>query len=434
MAPVLQHRALAALRHQNYRWYFASGMGMSAAQGIQDLAITWLVLDLTESLSTLAFVIFVRGLTMLTFGLFGGVLADRYSRRDLLIANQVLTFVNMAAIAVLVFTDNVVLWQVYASSLMLGLTQAITGPARTALIRSLVPREDMLNAVALNSFQMNLSRIVWPTLAGVLIGFIGTGSAFAVCAVASVFGVVFMIPVKDTIARLSSDRSAGAIGDIVDGLRYIKSVPVLAMIMGLILAVGMFGLTFQTLASAFAREEMGFNAQETGFFLMSAGVGAIFGSSVLLAMPVHNRNLRFMQSVFGFGLSMLLIAINPFFAAAFLLMGFYGMFNGTTPVLAQTIFQMGVPQQYLGRVNSLFMIGPGLAMILSLPIGLIGDAFSLRIALAGTAAVMLALPLIAAAAGLHHRPLEEAEPDRHIDVPPAGSTPTQGAEGRTAVS
>jgi MFS family permease len=150
-----RYRALSALRHRNYRWYFASGMGMSAAQGIQDLAITWLVLDLTESLATLGLVIFVRGLTMLTLGLFGGVFADRYSRRNLLIANQVLTLINMTAIAVLVFTETVDLWQVYGSSLMLGLTQAITGPARTALIRSLVPREDMLNAVALNSFQMN---------------------------------------------------------------------------------------------------------------------------------------------------------------------------------------------------------------------------------------------------------------------------------------
>ena len=403
---------------------------MSAAQGIQDLAITWLVLDLTDSLSTLALVIFVRGLTMLTLGLFGGVLADRYSRRDLLIANQTLTFLNMTAIALLVFADNVQLWQVYASSLMLGLTQALTAPARTALIRSLVPREDMLNAVALNSFQMNLSRIVWPTLAGVLIAFTGTGSAFAVCAVASVVGIVFMIPVRDTIARLGTEGNAGALADIRDGLRYIRSVPTLAMIMGLILAVGMFGLTFQTLATAFAREEMHFDAKEAGFFLMSAGIGAIAGSSLLLTGQVRNRNLLFMQSVFGFGVSMMLIAINPTYAGAFLLMAVYGVFNATTPVLAQTIFQMGVPQQYLGRVNSLFMIAPGLAMILSLPMGLIGDAFSLRWAIAGAAIFMLVLPVVAALSGLHHRPLADAEPDRLMDTRAQGTRAGAASEGR----
>ncbi|MGE0685538.1 MAG: MFS transporter [Dehalococcoidia bacterium] len=416
-----RRRSLGALRHRDYRWYFASGMGMSAAQGIQDLAITWLVLDLTESLSTLVLVIFVRGLTMLTFGLFGGAFADRYSRRNLLIVNQVLTLANMAAIALLVFGDQVQIWQVYGSSLMLGLTTALTGPARTALIRSLVPREDMLNAVALNSFQMNLSRIVWPTLAGVLIAITGTGGAFAVCAIASVFGIVFILPVKDTLGHVQTGQRSSAFGDVKDGLRYIWSIPTLAMIMTMILLVGMFGLCFQTLASAFARESMEFDSKEAGFFLMAAGIGAIIGSTLLIAREVKNRNLLFMQTIFGFGASVFLLALNPTFIGAYLLMGVFGVFSAMTPVLAQTIFQVGVPQQYLGRVNSLFMIGPGLAAMLTLPVGIVGDLLTLRVAIAGIAAILMLIPIGAAVLGLHHRQLAEPEPDARDDRRLAGA-------------
>lgn len=400
----------AALKHPNYRWYFLSGLGMAASQGIQELALAWLVLDLTGSLATLGAVIFARGVPMLTLGLFGGVLADRYSRRNLLLLNQIVTFINMAAIAVVVLSGAAALWQVYISSALLGITMALTAPARMAIIRSLVSKEDMLNAVALNSFQMNFSRIIWPTMAGGLVVLTGTGGAFAVCAIASFIGIIFMLPIPDT-SEPSIARRASPLAEVIEGLRYTASIPVLAMIMAMIVAVGMFGLTYQFMATAFAREALGFSAGEAGIFLMSAGVGSIIGSTALLMLHVENRNLAFIFSVGGFGVSLLLLSLNPLYAGAFLLMGVYGIFSATTPVIAQTIFQIAVPQQYLGRVNSFFSTAPGVAAILSLPIGFIGDAFGLRWAVGGIALILMLFTAIAALTGLHNRELPEAADD-----------------------
>ncbi len=148
-------KSFAALRNQGCRWYFFSGMGMTAGQGIQQLAMAWLILELTDSIGQLGLMIFLRGVPMAALGLVGGVLADRYNRRHLLISNQLITMVNLLILSVLIFSDLAEVWHVYVSSILLGITMALTTPARQAMIRSLVHGDDMMNAVALNSMQMN---------------------------------------------------------------------------------------------------------------------------------------------------------------------------------------------------------------------------------------------------------------------------------------
>src|SRR3954465_6445205 len=126
-------RAISALHYPRYRLYFMSGLGMTASQGVEQLALSWLVLDITGSLKQLGLVIFARGVPMLVVGLFGGVLADRYNRRNLLVATQVVMFLNLFALAMLVITGRVVIWEVYVSSFILGITFSLTMPARQAL-------------------------------------------------------------------------------------------------------------------------------------------------------------------------------------------------------------------------------------------------------------------------------------------------------------
>ena len=168
-------RAFSALKHRNYRWYWFSGLGMSGAQGINQLTIAWLVLDLTGSVGQLGLVIFFQGLPAAATALFGGVFADRYSRRKLLMWTQALTTAILAVLAVLTLAEMVEVWMVYVASILLGTAMSLTMPARNALIRSLVPIEQTMNAVALNSMQQQASRIVWPSLAGGMIAGLGVG-------------------------------------------------------------------------------------------------------------------------------------------------------------------------------------------------------------------------------------------------------------------
>ena len=129
--------SFAAFRHRNYRWYYLSGMGMTASQFIQQLTLSWLVLDLTGSVGALGFVIFMQGLPMAAISLFGGVLADRYNRRLLLMAAQTVTLANMLILSTLTITGIVEVWQVVLSASLLGTAQAVTMPSRNAIVSAL---------------------------------------------------------------------------------------------------------------------------------------------------------------------------------------------------------------------------------------------------------------------------------------------------------
>ncbi len=368
-------------------------MGMTAGQGIQQLAMAWLILELTDSVAQLGLMIFLRGVPMAGLGLVGGVLADRYNRRHLLIWNQLITMINLLILSLLVFADLVEVWHIYASSILLGITMALTNPARQAMIRGLVDGDDLLNAVALNSMQMNASRIIWPTLAGGLIILTDSGGALLLCSVLYFFGAAFMLPVPTTPEQRVSRRTS-PISEIIEGFRFTFSNSLLAMVMTLVVSMGMFGLAFTFMGPGFGKQIMNFDAGETGLFLMAAGIGAVVGSAALLMFEPKNRTLIMVLLSLGFAVSLIALAINSNYIAAFLLMGLFGFANNTLAVVAQTIFQLTVPQRYLGRVISIMMLAPGFASMLTLPLGLIGEEFGLRYAVGGIGVILLVISIM----------------------------------------
>ena len=368
-------------------------MGMTAGQGIQQLAMAWLILELTDSIGQLGLMIFLRGVPMAALGLVGGVLADRYNRRHLLISNQLITMVNLLILSVLIFPDLAEVWHVYVSSILLGITMALTTPARQAMIRSLVHGDDMMNAVALNSMQMNGSRIIWPTLAGGLIIFTGSGGALLLCSVFYFLGAVFMLPVPNTPEQRTSQRTS-PINEIIEGFRFTFSNSLLAMVMTLVVSMGMFGLAFTFMGPGFGKQIMDFDAGETGIFLMAAGIGALIGSGALLVFEPKNRTLIMVLLSVTFAVSLIALAVNSNYFAAFLLMGLFGFANTTLAVVAQTIFQLTVPQQYLGRVISIMMLAPGFASMLTLPPGIVGEEYGLRYAVGGIGVILLVISVM----------------------------------------
>ena len=368
-------------------------MGMTAGQGIQQLAMAWLILELTDSIGQLGLMIFLRGVPMAALGLVGGVLAERYNRRHLLISNQLITMVNLLILSVLIFSDLAEVWHVYVSSILLGITMALTTPARQAMIRSLVHGDDMMNAVALNSMQMNGSRIIWPTLAGGLIIFTGSGGALLLCSVFYFLGAVFMLPVPNTPEQRTSQRTS-PINEIIEGFRFTFSNSLLAMVMTLVVSMGMFGLAFTFMGPGFGKQIMDFDAGETGIFLMAAGIGALIGSGALLVFEPKNRTLIMVLLSVTFAVSLIALAVNSNYFAAFLLMGLFGFANTTLAVVAQTIFQLTVPQQYLGRVISVMMLAPGFASMLTLPPGIVGEEYGLRYAVGGIGVILLVISVM----------------------------------------
>ncbi len=303
-------RTLSSLQQRDYRMYFISGLGMTAAEGLQLLALAWLVLDLTGSIGQLGVVIFVRGIPSAIMSLYGGVFADRYNRRNILIYNQLFTMVNLFVLAALTMSGAVAVWHVYIASMVLGITQSMTMPARQALIRGLVGEEDLMNAVSLNAMQQNSARIIWPAMAGGLISLIGPGGTLVVCGACYVVGIFFLLLIRNLSQGRASTRES-AVKQIIEGFRYIAATPLVMTVALMMIALSFFGLAFMQLGPAYGREVLGLSAGMTGLFIMASGFGAIIGSTALVSFEVRNRAAMFVVFSGLFGVALLGLALTP---------------------------------------------------------------------------------------------------------------------------
>jgi MFS family permease len=351
--------------------------------------MSWLVLDLTGSVGQLGLMIFMMGLPMTLVSLWGGVLADRYDRRAILIAAQAFTGLNLFTLALLTETGLVATWHVYASSVGLGAMQAITMPARNAIIRSLVGPESMRNAVALNSVQMQVAQVVWPALAGIMIALVGVGSTLALSGALSISGIfclllVKLMPVEAVAVRKNQLR------ELIEGARYSFSAPPVSTLMSMAICVGFFGLFYTSVAPGYAREELGMTASWTGFFLMALGVGSILGSIFMLVVDVRDNLRAYFVGAAAMGASIFLVSAAPWDALAFLPTAAFGFCLATMVVSGGTLLQVEVPPHLLGRTTSFWSICGGIGLAASLPIGALGEVFGLRYSM-GAAGLLLLL-------------------------------------------
>ena len=366
-------------------------MGMAGAQGIKQFTIIWLVLDLTGSVAQLGLVVLVQGFPMTVISLYGGVIADRYDRRMVLALSQLVGLVTIFLLAMLTLFGVVELWHVYATSLLLGVTQALSAPARQALIAGLVVPEERMNAVALNSVQQHASRILWPSLAGLLITWFGVGPALlanAGCHVLAIAPLLLMRGVRQDLSR----HRLSPIKEVIEGIKYTKSTPVVSLVIGITLAFGMFTLAFVQMAPGFARAGLGFNAAEAGLFMLSIGVGALAGGVLLTTLNIKSTATHYVAATMGMALILVLFAVNPWYPVIFVLAALFGMSNSAQVIVPNAIFQVLVPSQFLGRVVSLWFLAAGIAAISAFPIGLVGEAYGLRTAfgLSGSIYIVIA--------------------------------------------
>jgi predicted MFS family arabinose efflux permease len=343
---------------------------------MSQFTIAWLILDLTGSVGQLGIAVFLQGVGWTVVALFGGLLADRYSRRKFLVAIELFNVANALVIASLVLSGAVSTWYVFLASLLLGVLAGVAGPARQALIRYLVGDADILNAVSLSSLQMQAAKFLWPALGGVIIGGFGTGFAFCFVAICSVVGCVLLTTIQGL--REETTQAANPLAQIFSGIRYSFSTPTMRTIMALNYTFAFSGLVFLNLAAGFAREEQGFSASATGLFIMATGLGACSAGILLSVHEVRERISIFTLGCAAFGVIMLLMCLNRSAAGAYALMAGIGFTNSGFVIIAQTIFQVSVDARYLGRVMSLWMLAGGIAAVSALPLGMAADAFGMR--------------------------------------------------------
>jgi MFS family permease len=345
-----------SLRNHNYRLYASGGVVTNVGTWMQRTAQDWLVLDLTHgSAAALGTTTALQFLPQLVFGLWGGMLADRYAKRPILIAAQIIMGLLALTLGLLTMTGHAEVWHVYAMALLLGTVSCFEVPTRQAFVVEMVGRDDLSNAIALNSSIFNLARVVGPALAGVLIYvFAGTGPIFLLNALS--FGaVITSLALMRPSELRTPDLVPRAKGQLREGLRYVLHRRELLMPILLVAFVSLFTQSFSMSIALMAREV--FNAGASSFGLASSAfaVGALAGA-LLAAKRVRPTRRMMIFGALGFGVAQILAGMAPWYPLYLVLLIPTGIAMITVNTAANATLQLGTTPEMRGRVMGIYIL------------------------------------------------------------------------------
>jgi MFS family permease len=343
-----------SLRNRNYRIYYSGGIVSNVGTWMQRIAQDWLVLELTDNNGVaLGITTALQFLPIPLLGPYGGMLADRYSKRKLLILTQAFMGVVALTLGTLELTGLVTVWQVYVLAALLGVGTAIDNPTRQSFVIELVGRDDLPNAVGLNSASFNLGRVIGPALAGLLIEVFSTGPVFIINGL-SFLAVIYALTRLRVADLTPAPRAGRGPGQVLEGIRYVRSRPDLLMVLGLVFFVGTFGLNFQLYMALMATEEFGKGAGEFGVLGSVMAIGSLAGA--LLAARRGKPRLRLLlMAACIFGLVEILAGLMPTYIAFAVVLVPVGVSALTFITAANSIMQLAVAPVMRGRVMALYM-------------------------------------------------------------------------------
>ncbi|MFK0116560.1 MFS transporter [Streptomyces sp. NPDC090994] len=344
----------ASLKVRNYRLFFMGQVVSNIGTWMQRIAQDWLVLSLTGSSAAVGITTALQFLPMLLFGLYGGVLVDRLRKRPTLLVTQSSMALTALALAALTLTGHVQVWHVYVAAFVMGLATVVDNPARQSFVSELVGRDQLQNAVSLNSANFQSARLVGPAVAGLLITGVGTGWAFFLN------GVSFVAPLTGLLLMRARElhtveRTPRGKGQLREGLHYVAGRPDLLWTIVLVGFIGTFGFNFPVFLSAFADDVFHSGAGTYSLFNTLMAVGSVAGA--LLAARRGTARLRLLiAAAMGFGALEIVAAAAPELWLFALLMVPIGLFSMTVNVTANTSIQMSTDPAMRGRVMSLYMM------------------------------------------------------------------------------
>jgi MFS family permease len=386
------------MRHPNYRRYWFGQIGSLVGAWMQSVALPWLVLQLGGSAFQLGLVMaFLFGPSMIVAPL-GGVLADRVDkRRTLLVANGV-AMLQASVLFVLTVTGTIEIGHVYMLALVAGIVGAVEMPVRQAFVAELVPREDLVNAIALSSTSFNLSRVVGPAIAGVTIAAFGVASNFGINALSYLSVIIGLLRIEPGALHAAErpDRFPSIRASLAEGLRYARRTPTVLWPLVLLGGLAALAMNFQTLLPLFTRGTLGMDAGGYGAVFAAMGAGSLAGS-VWLAFRSGQRPM--LRLVIGGGAAFLVLAFalgfvrHPALAVAIVVgIGLASMLMVNT---INVTIQNSVPDALRGRVMALYVtVFAGSAPIGGLFAGSVAEAFGAPVAFslgAGLASGVLVL-------------------------------------------
>jgi MFS family permease len=343
------------LRNRNYRLFATGQVVSNSGTWMQRVAQDWLILSLTHGSGTaLGITTGLQFLPLLLFGLYGGVLADRFPKRRVLMITQAVMGALALLLGVLALTGTAQVWHVYALAFLLGVATVVDNPTRQTFAVEMVGPNDLSNAIALNSAIFNTARIVGPAIAGVLIAAIGTGPVFIVNAAS--FGAVllglYLMREDELYVR---DRVPRAKGQLREGLHYVRERRDLVMLLIIVFFVAAFGMNFQMTTALMSREVFHSGASSFGLASTMLAVGAVSGSLLAARRKRPRMRLMLVAAAF-FGVLEIVSGVMPNYGLFLVTLIPTGVALLTFNTTANAVMQLSVPAGMRGRVMGLYML------------------------------------------------------------------------------
>ena len=344
-----------SFRHRNYRILFPANTVSNIGSWAQRIAQDWLVLELTNNNGTyLGLVTAVQFAPVLFFSLHGGKFADRFNKRKVLILTNIMGGAASLGLGVLVITDLIALWHVFALAAVLGISTAIDAPVRQAFTTEVVGQSDLPNAVSLNSANFNAGRLIGPAISGGLIAAFGTGPSFIVNGLSYFFVIAALLNLNEK-AFFNLDRPKSD-GSIREGIAYAKARPDIYVVMLMVFFLATFGLNFQIFNALMATQEFGLGPASFGLMGTFIAIGSLSGA-IGSARLERFRNTKFViKSGIAFSISIMMLSIIPNYTLYILWLPICGVTALTTLVSANSIVQTSTDPAIRGRVMGLYLL------------------------------------------------------------------------------
>ena len=383
----------SSLKHRNFLYYFIGMCISTTGSWMQNIAQPWLAYKLTDSPFLLSLVGALQFLPVLLFSLFAGVIVDRFPKKKLLFITQTASLVTTGALAILVYTGNIQYWHLLVTATLLGFINTLDMPVRQTFLIELVGKEDLMNAIAINSAVFNMARTIGPAIAGLVMKYFGLSACFMINSIsfaAVVCSLFFIKPMKVTKPAKKEENIFKNIGE---GLKYIYNKKLLLVTVFLVLIVGTFAMNFNVLIPVFSDKVL--HESETGYGLLMSfmGIGSFIGAMVIASISKSGPKKFILLIVPIFvALSLILIGFTNVYILTGLALTVTGFFFMLFTSNANSTMQMNTDPEYLGRVMSVYtLVFAGSTPLGNLYAGGITEKFGARAGVIACGGIILIL-------------------------------------------
>jgi len=386
-----------SLKDPNFAWFFVSTLGQMAAVFMQMLVRGFLVFQITGSFAALGFLSLASAVPQVIFGFYGGVLADRFSKKLVTQIGQTVGFLNVLAMGLIAAFGTLEFWHLVASGVGSGLLVGMMMPARQAMVHEVVKGGRLMNAISLNTAGMNTMQIIAPAVGGVVLATWSAEGAFFVMSACYLVAIFAMSFVQGQPAAHRGDTSVkAAVADIADGIRYVRNHRELRPILNFTFLAALLGSAYMPVFPGFVADVLTSDPKFLGVLIAVSAVGALAGSLVLASLPDRRRGQLLIGSAIVLGVGLIGLSASSLVWVAIPFMIVIGIGQAGRQSIANTLLQTYSKDAYRGRVMALFMMQFAMMSIGAFIIGMLATVFSIQAAFGIVAVGLVAVGIISA--------------------------------------